>query len=267
MPELPDLANLKRYLDATALHRTIDRVTVREPRVLAGTGPAFARRLTGRRFEASARHGKHLFVRLDDGGWTVFHFGMTGRLAAYKDEADEPRHSRIRFDFADGGHLSYVNQRLLGEVDAVEDRAAFVAAKGLGPDALDDALDEAAFRERLAGRRGAIKSALMDQSLVAGIGNLCADEILFQARLHPKTSVASLDAAALGQVYRKMRSVLATIVERSAGTEWRLDRMPKGWILPRREAGAPCPRCGTPIEVVKVSGRTSYLCPKCQPMT
>lgn len=266
MPELPDVANFKRYLDATALHRRIARVTVSEPRIVAGgTSRALAERLTGRRFEAGERRGKHLFVRLDDGGWMVLHFGMTGYLAAYEDAGEEPRHSRVRFDFDDGGHLSYVNQRLLGEVRAVDDRDAFVAAKALGPDALDEALDRDAFVGLLEGKRGAIKGALMDQSLIAGIGNLCADEILFQAGLHPKASVAALDADTLAMLYRVMRRVLETMIERGAGSERLLDRLPDGWLLPRRAEGAACPRCGARIETTKVSGRTTYFCPRCQP--
>lgn len=265
MPELPDLAIFKRYLDATALHRKIAHVAVHEARIVAGsTAKALAKRLAGRRFEATDRRGKYLFVRLDDGGWAVFHFGMTGFFAAYEDEADEPRHSRVRFDFADGGHLSYVNRRLLGEIRAVEDRDAFAAAKKLGPDALGEELDEETFRRLFSGKRGAVKGALMDQSLLAGIGNIFADEILFQAGLHPKTPLSALDAGAIGALYRVMRRVLETAVERGAGSERLVDRLPRGWLLPRRAENETCPRCGAGLNTVKVSGRTSYYCPECQ---
>ena len=105
----------------------------------------------------------------------------------------------------------------------------------------------------------------MDQALVAGIGNLYSDEILFQAQLHPKTPTNALDRAALRQLFSKMRYVLETAVREGAGSEQMLERLPRGFLLPQRKKGGRCPRCGGAIATVKSGGRTGYFCPHCQP--
>jgi formamidopyrimidine-DNA glycosylase len=264
MPELPDVETFKRYLDATALHKRIAHVTLSSEKILHGvTRQKLAAALTGHALSRSHRHGKHLFAELDDGPWLMLHFGMTGFLAYFKHLDDDPAHDRLRLDFDDGYHLAFVNQRLFGEVGIVDDPAAFVGEQGLGPDAL--ALDEDGFRALLADRRGQIKSALMDQSLIAGLGNVYADEMLFQAGIHPKTQVSGLDDAALRTLYDTMMNVLKVAIDKGAGSEDLFDNLPEGWLLPRREEGAKCPRCGGEIRAIKVSGRNAYLCPTCQP--
>ncbi len=187
MPELPDVELFKRYLDRTSLRQTIQRVQVNDARIL-GDLPVerFAAALAGNRLEASRRHGKHLLVRLARSGWLTLHFGMTGGLSYFENLADDPPYDRIRLDFEGGRHLAYTNRRMLGRVGLADDADRFIEAEELGPDALDPAFDEAAFAAALAGRRRDVKSVLMDQALLAGIGNIYADEILFQARLHPK---------------------------------------------------------------------------------
>lgn len=266
MPELPDVELFKRYLDRTALRRDIRNVTVHDARIL-GDLPveAFTRRLSGNRFEASRRHGKHLLVRLRRDGWLTLHFGMTGGLRAFDDPADDPPYDRVRFDFADGGHLAYVNRRMLGWVGLADDAAAFVAAEDLGPDALDPDFDFAAFEAVLGGRRRDVKSLLMDQALIAGVGNIYADEILFQARLHPKTPVEDLSGRQRRALFDALKEVLRTAIDCGAGAEQFLERLPASYLLPRREKGGRCPRCGEAIATLKASGRTSYFCPRCQP--
>jgi formamidopyrimidine-DNA glycosylase len=266
MPELPDVEGYKRTLDANGLHRTIAGVTVGSAKILRGiTGRGLVKALRGREIAASRRHGKHLLAALDDGTWLTLHFGMTGRLSAFERLEDEPPHDRLRLDFADGGHLGFVNQRLLGRVGLTADPDAFIAEEGLGPDALDESLDAETFRTLLAGRRGQVKAALMDQSLIAGVGNVYSDEILFQARLHPRTPLQDLEPAEVSALYRAMRRVLEVSIERGAGAEAYVDRLPKGYLLRSREEGARGPRCGGGIETLKAAGRTAYCCPTCQP--
>lgn len=264
MPELPDVERYKRHLDAHALGQTVRRVAVQDPRILDRLSPdAFKRGLEGRKLAASRRHGKHLLVELDRGGWLTLHFGMTGDLVAFENEADEPRYDRVRLDFTSGRHLAYVNRRMLGRVGLTEDADGFIEQHDLGPDALT--LDLGAFKARLANRRRDVKSALMDQSTMAGIGNIYADEILYQARLHPKTPLAHLDDAAQKRLHREMCRVLEMSIERGAGSEDFADRLPDTWLLPHREKGARCRRCGGSIETIKAGGRTTYVCPRCQP--
>ncbi|MGH6942955.1 MAG: Fpg/Nei family DNA glycosylase, partial [Geminicoccaceae bacterium] len=184
MPELPDVEIYKRHLDQTSLGRRIERVAVNDARILGKLAArTFAARLEGNRFEDTRRHGKHLLVRLARKGWLTLHFGMTGTLRFFEEEADDPKYDRVRFDFEDG-HLAYVNRRMLGRVGLADDAGAFIRAQDLGPDALDPAFDRKALERALAGRRRDLKTLLMDQAVVAGIGNIYADEILFQARLH-----------------------------------------------------------------------------------
>lgn len=266
MPELPDVELFKRYLDARALHQTIADVVVDDARVLDAVSPkALAVRLRGRHFLSSRRHGKHLFVELDRSGWLTLHFGMTGALAYFESMADEPRYDRVRFDFETGAHLAYTSMRMLGRVGLTDDADAFITREGLGLDALDEHLTVAAFTEALGKGRRSVKTALMDQTAIAGIGNIYSDEILFQAGLHPSTPVRALTTADVARLSEESRKVLETAVRLGAGSEQFLDRLPAGYLLPNRKEVAICPRCGDEIRTLKVSGRTAYYCTTCQP--
>jgi len=265
MPELPDVEAFRRRLNAGALRRTIERVVVRDKRILGGvSAAAFVRRLKGARFLSSRRHGKHLLVKLDRGGWLTLHFGLTGGLTLFKEAEGEPPFTRVRFDFARGRSLAYTNRRMIGRVGAAGDAAAFVAAERLGPDALDPRFTLAAFREALAESRRTIKAALMDQTALAGVGNVYADEILFQAGLHPEIAVSRLDSRQIARVFRALKRVLRTAVAVGAGSEERFERLPRGFLLPHRHKGGRCPRCRRPLRVFKAAGRTSYACAACQ---
>jgi formamidopyrimidine-DNA glycosylase len=267
MPELPDVELYKRHLDEHALGRTIEGVAVNDARIL-GDLPAetFVARLRGNRFEDSRRHGKHLLVRLQRAGWLTMHFGMTGGLIYFRDRADDPPYDRVRFDFEGGGHLAYVNRRMLGRVGLADDAEKFIQTEELGPDALDPAFDLQAFDRAIAARRRDVKSVLMDQTLIAGIGNIYADE-MFQARLHPKTPVTSLDDRQRAELFAQIKAVLHTAIECGAGAEQFLDRLPHDYLLPHRDKGGKCPRCGAAMATLKSGGRTSYFCPRCQPGT
>ena len=266
MPELPDVELYKRYLDQHALRQTIERVAVNDARILGDLpAKAFVARLIGNRFEDSRRHGKHLLVRLQKDGWLTLHFGMTGKLLYFREETDDPPYDRVRFDFAGGRHLAYVNRRMLGRVGLADDADEFIHAEGLGPDALDPRFDLEAFTNALGGRRRDVKAVLMDQALIAGIGNIYADEILFQARLHPQTPVTSLDDRQRADLFRQIKAVLTTAIDCGAGAEQFLERLPEGYLLPHRDRDGRCPRCGSPIATLKAAGRTSYCCPRCQP--
>ncbi len=202
-------------------------------------------------------------MQLARDGWLTLHFGMTGDLR-YVEPADaEVPYDRVRLTFA-GGSLVYVNRRMLGRVGLTDDADAFIAAEGLGPDALDPAFDLAALAAALDGRREA-KAVLMDQDVVAGIGNLYADEILFQARLHPRTPGRSLSKAGLKALHDKIKDVLQTAVDCGAGAEQLLECLPPGYLLPQRHDGGACPRCGGKVATLKAAGRTSFYCPRCQP--
>jgi formamidopyrimidine-DNA glycosylase len=259
MPELPDVQIFKEYVDATALHQRIRDVTVRASGLLDGVSARTVRsRLGGHELAETRRHGKHLFVRVTADGWLRLHFGMTGELASFKDEADMPEHARLGLEFTSGYHLAYVNVRKFGEIGLVDDVDAFVEAEGLGPDALG--LDRGAFREALAGRRGAIKATLMNQAVLAGLRNLYADETCFAAGLDPRSRTEKLNDATIDDLHRAMRKVLAQAIE--ARVE--MDRFPRSFLLPSRERDGTCPRCGKALRRAKISRRTTYYCPRHQ---
>src|SRR5438093_13661079 len=143
MPELPDVETFKRYLDRTSLHQRISGVDVRSAYVLKGIpGSELARRLKGRRFESSRRHGKHLFVRANGDLWLRLHYGMTGSLQYFRHEEDAPRHTRVLFVFANTYCLAFEDQRKFGEVGLVADVDEYLRRRGVGPDALDISLSQ-----------------------------------------------------------------------------------------------------------------------------
>lgn len=260
MPELPDVEVFKRYLNSTALHQEISSAEVKNEKVLGSTSAReLERALVGERFESTRRHGKYLFIKLDGGGWLLLHFGMTGHLKYFKDMADEPSHDRFLVTFDNGFQLAFGCQRMLGKVGLVESPEALIESEGLGPDPLS--LDFPAFRKRLERKRGAIKPALMDQRVCAGIGNVYSDEVLFQARIHPKTNTGQLSEDDLENLFEETRRVLQTAIECGADP----DEMPGSFLLPRRSEVEKCPRNNGRVEKIKVSGRTAYYCPACQP--
>lgn len=261
MPELPDVQAFRQYLNATALHQEIAGLEVKSDTLLEGTTAEELRStLTGRSFASTDRHGKYLFVHLDDGRWLLLHFGMSGALAYFKEAGETPEYTQMRLDFTNGYHLAYTAVRKLGQIDLVESKEEWVEAKGLGPDALSDDLDLAAFRETVAGRRAMAKSTLMDQSKIAGIGNVYSDEILFQAGIHPRTQLKRLDEEEIAALYRTMGQVLRTAIEHQA----RPEEFPSDYLTPHRHPEGQCPICGEEVARVKVSGRSAYYCPNRQ---
>lgn len=259
MPELPDVETFKRYFDATSLHQRIDNVDVRDAYILKGVSAReLARGLKGHRFESSRRHGKHLFVRTDGDLWLRLHFGMTGSLRYFKHEEQAPRHTRVLFVFANAHSLAFEDQRKFGEIGLIEDVNNFLKKRALGPDALDISLSQ--FREIFGKHRGAMKSILLNQKLIAGIGNIYADEILFRARIHPATQVSALKDKTVTKLFRATRYILEKAIAAKADA----NLMPKLWLLPHRGKGGKCPCCGRELKSAKISGRTAWFCAHCQ---
>jgi formamidopyrimidine-DNA glycosylase len=259
MPELPDVETFKRYFDATSLHQRIENVEVRDAYILKGISTReLARELKERRFKSTRRHGKHLFVRADGDLWLRLHFGMTGSLRYFKHEEQAPRHTRVLFVFANAHSLAFEDQRKFGEIGLIEDVNNFLKKRALGPDALDVSLGQ--FREMFAKHRGAVKTILLNQKLVAGIGNIYADEILFRTRIHPATQVSALKEKTVTKLFRAGRDILKKAIEAKAD----MDRMPKSWLLPHRGKGGKCPRCGRELKSATIGGRTAWFCAHCQ---
>ncbi len=259
MPELPDVEVFRRYLNSTALHQTIEDAEVLDAAVLENiSADAFCRGIGSSAMEETRRHGKYCNVRLDSGKWLVMHFGMTGFIRYYKDEKKQPPHARVLFHLQNGYTLAYDSQRKLGGLTLVQDVESFIEAGGLGPDALE--LDKKGFINALTSSDSMIKSALMRQENMAGIGNIYSDEILYQSGVHPRARVRDLNGEALDALYRNMRRVLETAVDKQADP----DKLPQDFLIPRRHDNGRCPKCGQAVEKIKVAGRTGWYCPECQ---
>ena len=259
MPELPDVETFKRYFDSTSLHQRINDVEVGNAYILKDiSARELARRLKGRRFESTRRHGKHLFVRADGKLWLRLHFGMTGSLEYFKDDRQAPRHARVLFVFANNHRLAFDDQRQFGQIGLLRDVDEFLKKRALGADALDLDLEE--FKKILEKRRGAVKSILLNQRLIAGIGNIYADEILFRARMHPATEMSRLGNKGLGKLFRATRYILKKAIASKAD----VNKMPKSWLLPHRGKDGKCPRCGRKLRLARIGGRTAWFCAHCQ---
>jgi formamidopyrimidine-DNA glycosylase len=257
VPELPDVERFRRFLAEHAVGSLIERVDTTDPGILREvTGDVLDAALRGHRFEDPGRHGKWL-VAWTTGPVVLIHFGMTGHLGWAEDAEGRHRHDRVIF-VTDRGELRYRNMRKFGGLWLAHDRteAARILAV-LGPDALD--ATPATFRLALDRRTGQVKPALMDQTVVAGVGNLAADEALWQSRIHPARRLSDLGLDERRRLERSVRRVLATWVVR-------FHHLPRGWLIHvRGRPDAACPRCGTPLRRTVVGGRTTYLCPTCQP--
>ena len=258
MPELPDVEGFKRVLAGHAVGRRIERVDVHDSGVLRGvTARELDSNLRGRQFIEPLRHGKWLIARTG-GPAVLMHFGMTGNLRWTDREAPDEPYDRASF-VTGAGELRYRDMRKLQGITLAEDDSEVNRLLApLGPDALNVKPDE--FSRRLRDRRAAVKSALIDQQVIAGLGNLLADEILWRARIHPRRPARSLTAHELRTLYTQMRRVLRVSV--SAGC---VPARPS-WLTGVRDQRTPhCPRCGTALCRLRIGGRTTIWCPHCQP--
>ncbi|MDX1619713.1 MAG: DNA-formamidopyrimidine glycosylase family protein [Nitriliruptorales bacterium] len=251
MPELPDVEGHRRTFEEHCQGKTPTRVEVPDAELLEGTTPqGLGNALRGTPFIEPRRHGKWLFAPTAGGPTLVFHFRMTGELA-WTEESDE--YDALVLHFEDGS-LRYRSRRRLGRVWFVPTGGDTEDVTGpLGPDATE--VDAERLTELLDGRRGGIKSALMDQELIAGLGNELVDEILWRAKIDPRASVADLSEGTVGDIHHHMREVL--------GRSIRAGHVPSGpnWLNGVRGEDDPsCPRCGAAVETGQVSGRTTYWC-------
>lgn len=254
MPELPEVEAFRKRALA-AVGSTVSAVEAREGWASRHLTPRALDELVERRIQGLDRHGKVLFIRFDRGPCLALHFGESGRLALEREEGEPPEDSLLILHCGDGRRLSYVNRRL-GFAALAEDPAGFRLEHGLGPDALE--IPETEFVTEIWGRRGPVKAALMDQSLVAGIGNEWSDEILFQARLDPRAECRDLTFETLKGLHQAMRAVLETAVR--AGE---LGPLPPSYLNRPRTAAMTCPRCRHRLHTARIAGRTSRFCVNC----
>jgi formamidopyrimidine-DNA glycosylase len=249
MPELPEAERARLQIER-ALDREIVAVDDRDTYVCRPHAPGdIAAGLVGRRLTAAHRRGKFLWAETDDDGPELgLHLGMAGRIVVDEPPA-ENAWDRFALDFADGGRLALRDKRRLGRAILAPDFSH------VGPDAAEVARD--AFRARVGRGTAPLKARLLDQGVIAGIGNLLADETLWRARLSPRRPAGELSAEELDRLRRELRAATRSAI--------RLGGAHTGDLIAHRERGGTCPRCGTPLERATVGGRTTYWCPACQP--
>jgi formamidopyrimidine-DNA glycosylase len=256
MPELPEVEAAMNVLRRQASGRTIARVRMLHPSFRRRLSPARLRSLSGARVERVERRGKHQLLHLDDGRILHAHFRMNGDWEFGDVGAELPRFARALLEFTDGTHVVFVDSRALGTIELHPAGAALDL--GLGPDASDSAWTAEQLGAALALRRGPIKPALLDQKLIAGLGNIYAAESLWRARIHPSAPSRSLTAVQV----KALRKAIAVVLERATGARY-TDDSTVGLDVYDRE-GLPCRRCKTPIERMVQAGRSTYFCPHCQ---
>jgi len=272
MPELPEVEYVARQLRETLPgHRIID-VETRWERSIQGMTPEELRaEVSGRVVAQVGRRAKYLLLTLDDGRLLIIHRRMSGNLLLWAPGEPEPPYARVIFTLDDGRRLVYTDPRKFGRVALASPDVLPPVFAALGPEPLEDSFTPAALAARLAGRTRAIKATLLDQSVVAGLGNIYADEALFRAGIHPLRPAASLTQTEMARLHVGIQGALTTGIAHGGTTFGRHRDIynEAGVNLEHvevyRRAGQPCLRCGAPIERIVVAQRSTHFCPHCQP--
>ena len=257
MPELSEVETYKKYIDKTSIGHVVKDVKIRDERILKLSEELFVKALKNNKFEDTIRHGKYLLIKLKD-QFLIMHFGMTGDLEYFEKAIDEPKYTKVLFKFTNGRFLSYISKRLFGHLDLTTSVEDFLAKKKLGPDAYKMSWNE--FRKVLIKRTAIMKSALLNQSIFAGIGNIYSDEILFQSKLNPKRKINSLDENELKELFQNIKKVLQYGID----FKGKLEKYSKDLLIPHRTKNGECPKCTSKLERYEISGRHGFFCPKCQ---
>ncbi len=273
MPELPEVETVRRSLLEVLPHKKIATVEAVTPQILAlGDVVSFAM-LSGCEITDIDRRGKYLMLNFADGQVCVIHLRMTGKLLYHRSVSELQKHDHARFVFVDGSELVYNDIRRFGRFWLCQDGdvSGVSGLATLGAEPLDADFSVKYWQRQIAGRKKArIKSVLLDQQVVAGLGNIYADEVLFRAKVHPERTAGSLTAEENARLVVAMRDILQEAIK-NRGTTFRdyVDgNNQRGSYQEHlqvfQKAGEACPRCGAIIERIKVGGRGSCFCPECQ---
>jgi formamidopyrimidine-DNA glycosylase len=261
LPELPEVETVVRSLAPHVTGRTIQNVALNSRHVTRGGLKQTAKRLGGRMIQGLRRRGKQIFFDLDRGVLYV-HLGMTGKLL-WNGKPGKYTHAVFELD---NGVLLYDDIRQFGRIEFLETLPKIF--ERVGPDALGISFDD--FHARLSQRHGQIKALLLNQSFLAGIGNIYADEILFAARIHPRAAVSRISKKRSEELHRRLLEVLeAAIKQRGSSISDYVDSAGERGTFQQMHnvygrAGEPCPRCGTIIRRIVIGQRGTHYCPRCQ---
>lgn len=271
MPELPEVETVRRGLERLVLGRTILSVEVKVPKMVKTSYQSFLNELPGQRIQAMRRRGKYLIF---DFGQLIMisHLRMEGKYLLFTDQVPTNKHFHLFFKLDDGSTLVYQDVRKFGTFDLLSknQEEAYFTKKKLGPEPTKKAFKYASFEKALMRSDKPIKPLLLDQKLVAGLGNIYVDEVLWAAKVHPETPARELSKAAMKRVHDQTIAILQLGIEKGDSTirTYRNalgeDGTMQDYLQVYGKTGQPCPRCASMIEKIKLGGRGTHLCPHCQ---
>ena len=273
MPELPEVETIVADLRPHLVGRTIVRCELAFPTIVRHPEPEeFVDSVAGMRIESVGRRGKYILLRLQESVVLVVHLGMTGQLRLFDAAASLAKHTHAVFQLDDGKHLRYRDPRRFGRLLLGTEEALMLAKKmpRLGPEPIDPDFAADELYRRLKRRRAPLKAVLLDQAAVAGVGNIYADESLHRARLRPSRIASTVSRQSASRLHEAMReSLLVAIANRGSSVDTYRD----AWgelggqqekLLVYGRAGEPCFTCGRPLSSVRIAGRTTVFCSRCQ---
>jgi len=271
MPELPEVETVRRGLEKLILGKKISNIEIRYPKMIKTDLNQFQKELPGQVIQSMGRRGKYLLFNLRD-KVLISHLRMEGKYFYYPDEIPERKHAHILVHFEDGTTLVYEDVRKFGTMEllAPELLDSYFISKKLGPEPTDQDFDLGRFKLALKKSKKPIKSHLLDQTLVAGLGNIYVDEVLWRAKVHPSRHSNSLTAQEARKAHDETIKVLGQAVEKGGSTirsytnAFGEDGTMQEFHQVYDKAGQACSRCGSTIEKIQLGGRGTYFCPKCQ---
>ncbi|MBI0121711.1 DNA-formamidopyrimidine glycosylase [Lactobacillus sp. M0398] len=272
MPEMPEVETVRRTLLPLIKGKTIKEVTVWYPKIITGDAKEFARQLTGKKIENIDRYAKYLLIRLSNNLTIVSHLRMEGKYRLVKINTKKDKHDHVQIVFQDNSALRYNDVRKFGRMQLIktgtEREKTGIGKLGVEPNSA--AFTVSYLQNGLARKKKNIKNTLLDQSIVAGLGNIYVDEVLWETKIHPLSQANTIPAEKISQLHDNINSLIElAIAERGTTIHTYLDANGKTGGFQKMlqvygHKGEPCVRCGTPLEKIKVNGRGTTFCPKCQ---
>ena len=271
MPELPEVETVRRGLETLILGKKISSIEIRYPKMIKTDLDEFQKEVPGQIVELMGRRGKYLLFYLTD-KVLISHLRMEGKYFYYPDQVPERKHAHVFFQFEDGGTLVYEDVRKFGTMELLAPQFldAYFVSKKLGPEPREDDFDLQTFQAALSKSKKPIKSHLLDQTLVAGLGNIYVDEVLWRAQVHPARPSQSLTVEEVTAIHDQTIAVLGQAVEKGGSTirtytnAFGDDGTMQDFHQVYDKAGQECSHCRTVIEKIQLGGRGTHFCPQCQ---
>ena len=272
MPEMPEVETVRRTLLPLIKGKTIKEVTVWYPKIITGDAKEFKRQLVGKKITTIDRYAKYLLIRLSGNLTVVSHLRMEGKYRLVKINTKKDKHDHVQIVFSDNSALRYNDVRKFGRMQLIktgtEKEKTGISKLGAEPNSA--AFTVSYLQKGLARKKKNIKNTLLDQSVVAGLGNIYVDEVLWETKIHPLSQANTIPAEKVAQLHDNINSLIElAIAERGTTIHTYLDANGKTGGFQKMlqvygHKGEPCVRCGTPLEKIKVNGRGTTFCPKCQ---